>query len=165
MTVGLVHDPIYLKHDTGGHVENSSRLVATMEVLEESGLLGKLAVLAPRAATFEELSLVHTEQHISRVESYAARGGGWLDPDTVVSPDSYTVALYAAGGVLRGLDAVMAGEVDHAFALVRPPGHHTTPDRAMGFCLFNNIAIAARYAARNYGLERILIADFDVNTF
>jgi acetoin utilization deacetylase AcuC-like enzyme len=163
MTVGLVYDPVYLKHDTGAHVENSGRLVATMEVLEDAGLLEQLTVLAPRAATLEELSLVHSEQHINRVESYSTRGGGWLDGDTVASPDSYTVALYAAGGVLRALDAVMEAELEHAFALVRPPGHHATPDRAMGFCLFNNIAIAARYAIQNYNLERILIADFDVH--
>ena len=163
MTTGLVYDPIYLKHDTGAHVENYQRLVATMDVLKESGTLEKVTSIAPRAATIEELSLVHSDQHISRVESYSARGGGWLDGDTVASPDSYTVALYAAGGVLRGLDAVMTGEVDNVFNLIRPPGHHATPNQAMGFCLFNNIAIAAKYAMQNCGLERILIADFDVH--
>ncbi len=163
MTVCIVYDPIYLKHDTGAHVENYGRLVSTMEVLEESRLLDELTRLSPRAATYEEISLVHSSHHIARVESYSSRGGGWLDGDTVASPDSYTVALYAAGGVLRGLDAVMNGEVNHAFALVRPPGHHATRDQAMGFCLFNNIAIAAKYAMANYNLERILIADFDVH--
>jgi acetoin utilization deacetylase AcuC-like enzyme len=163
MTVGLVYDPIYLKHDTGGHVENSGRLVSIMEVLEDSGLPDKLTTFAPRAATFDEVALAHSDSHISRVESYSSRGGGWLDGDTVASPDSYTVALYAAGGVLRGLDAVMAGEVNHAFALVRPPGHHATRDQAMGFCLFNNVAIAAKYAVTNYNLERVLIVDFDVH--
>jgi acetoin utilization deacetylase AcuC-like enzyme len=163
MTVGIVYDPIYLKHDTGAHVENYGRLVSTMEVLEESRLLDKLTNLSPRASTFEEIALVHSSHHIARVESYSSRGGGWLDGDTVASPDSYTVALYAAGGVLRALDAVMNEEVNHAFALVRPPGHHATRDQAMGFCLFNNIAIAAKYAMANYNLERVLIADFDVH--
>ncbi len=163
MPVGLVYDPVYLKHDTGAHVENYRRLVTTMEVLDESNLLEKLTTFSPRAATFEEISLVHSDHQIARVESYSSRGGGWLDGDTVASPDSYTVALYAAGGVLRGIDAVMAGEVNHAFALVRPPGHHATPDQAMGFCLFNNIAIAAKYAMANHNIERVLIADFDVH--
>ncbi len=163
MTVGLIYDPVYLKHDTGAHVENGSRLVATMEVLEESGLLKKLVRLSPRAATAEEIALAHSQDHIARVQGYSARGGGWLDGDTVASPDSFNVALYAVGGVLRGVDAIVAGEVDQAFALVRPPGHHATPDYAMGFCLFNNVAIAAKYAMANHGLERVLIADFDVH--
>jgi acetoin utilization deacetylase AcuC-like enzyme len=163
MTVGLIYDPVYLKHDTGDHVENRSRLVATMGLLEESGLLDRLTRLSPRAATAEEIALVHSRDHVARVQGYSARGGGWLDGDTVASPDSFTVALYAVGGVLRGVDAIVAGEVDQAFALVRPPGHHATPDYAMGFCLFNNVAIAAKYAMASHGLERVLIADFDVH--
>jgi len=163
MKTGLVYDPIYLKHDTGAHVENSQRLVATMALLEESKLLDKLTIISPRAATHEELSLVHSDHHISRVQSTSARGGGWLDGDTFASPDSYEVALYAAGGALNAVDAVMKGEVSNAFALVRPPGHHATRDQAMGFCLFNNIAIAAKYAIEKYNVECILIADFDVH--
>jgi acetoin utilization deacetylase AcuC-like enzyme len=163
MTVGLVYDPIYLKHDTGSHVEKSQRLVVTIDLLKESQLIDKLTILPPRAASLEEISLVHSEHHITRVQDYSSRGGGWLDGDTVASPDSYKVALYAAGGVLRGLDAVMTGEVNHVFALVRPPGHHATPDQAMGFCLFNNVAIAAKYALQSHNLERVLIADFDVH--
>ena len=163
MKVGLIYDPIYLKHDTGAHVENSSRLVETVALLEKSKLMGKLVAIAPRVATHEEVSLAHSREHISRVQSYSARGGGWLDGDTYASPASYDVALQAVGGVLQGLDAVMAGTVNHAFALVRPPGHHATPDEAMGFCLFNNIAVAAGYAKKKYKLERILIADFDVH--
>ena len=163
MKVGLIYDPIYLKHDTGAHVENSSRLVETVALLEKSKLMGKLVTIVPRAATLEEVSLSHTPGHISRVQSCSARGGGWLDGDTYASPASYDVALYAVGGALQGVDAVMAGEVNHAFALVRPPGHHATSDEAMGFCLFNNIAVAAEYAKRNYNLERVLIVDFDVH--
>ncbi len=163
MKVGFIYDPIYLKHDTGGHVENSSRLVETVALLEKSRLMGKLVAISSRAATIEEVSLAHSRSHISRVQSYSARGGGWLDGDTYASPASYDVALQAAGGVLNGLDAVMAGEVNHAFALVRPPGHHATADEAMGFCLFNNVAVAAEYAKRKHKLDRILIADFDVH--
>jgi acetoin utilization deacetylase AcuC-like enzyme len=163
MKVGIVYDPIYLKHDTGAHVENSSRLVETVSLLEKSKLIDKLAAIPPRAASVEEVALAHPRSHISRVQSYSTRGGGWLDGDTYASPASYEVALYAVGGTLEGIDAVMTAKVNHAFALVRPPGHHATTDEAMGFCLFNNIAIAAEYAKRKYKLDRILIADFDVH--
>ena len=163
MKVGLINNPIYLKHDTGAHVENYGRLVDTVALLEKSHLINKLVSIPPRAASIEEISLAHSRVHISRVQSYSDKGGGWLDGDTYASPASYEVALYAAGGVIRGVDAVMAGEVDSAFGLVRPPGHHATPDEAMGFCLFNNVAIAAKYARLKYKLERVLIADFDVH--
>jgi acetoin utilization deacetylase AcuC-like enzyme len=163
MKVGYVYDPIYLKHDTGEHVENAGRLEAIISRLEETGLKKQLTPLKPRAASVEELSLVHTKQHISHIQDVAKKGGGWLDADTVVSPDSYEVALYAAGGTIVATEAVMEGKVDSAFALVRPPGHHATRRRAMGFCLFNNIAIAAAHALVKYKLERSLIIDFDVH--
>ncbi len=163
MKVGIIYDPIYLKHDTGAHVENSTRLVETTGLLKKTNLMDRLTPIPVRAASPEELSLVHTRNHISRVQSTATACGCWLDGDTYASPASYEVALHAVGGTLKGLDAVMAGEVKSAFAIVRPPGHHATADKAMGFCLFNNIAIAAKYACKNYKLERILIADFDVH--
>ncbi|MFC2059366.1 histone deacetylase, partial [Chloroflexota bacterium] len=163
MEVGLIYDPIYLRHDTGTHVENSRRLIETMDLLEKSQIKDKLVPISPRAASVDELLTVHTQDHISRVQGFSLRGGGWLDGDTVASPDSYEVALYAAGGLLCGVDGVMNGDMDSAFALVRPPGHHATPQSAMGFCLFNNVAIAARYALSKYNMERVLIADFDVH--
>jgi acetoin utilization deacetylase AcuC-like enzyme len=163
MAVGLVYDPIYLKHDTGEHVENGGRLEAIISHLEETGLKKQLTPLKPRPASVEELLLVHTKQHISHIQGIAKKGGGWLDADTVMSPDSYEVALYAAGGTIIATEAVMEGKVNSAFALVRPPGHHATPHRAMGFCLFNNIAIAAAHALAKYKLERVLIIDFDVH--
>lgn len=163
MSVGLIYDPIYLEHDTGSHPENSERLVAMMAMLEKSGLKDQLVSIPPRMATESELLAIHSKDHIDRVESSSARGGSWLDGDTYCSSGSYKAALYAAGGILRGVDAVMNGEVNSAFGLVRPPGHHATRNRAMGFCLFNNIAIAARYAQKQHGLKRILIADFDVH--
>ena len=163
MAVGYVYDPIYLKHDTGQHVENAKRLEALVSHLEQTGLKQQLTLVKPRAASVEELSLVHQRQYIWHIHDVAQKGGGWLDVDTVMSPDSYEVALYAAGGAIRAMEAVMDGEVGSAFALVRPPGHHATPRRAMGFCLFNNIAIAAQYALAKYRLERILIIDFDVH--
>ena len=162
MAVGYVYDPIYLKHDTGEHVENAARLEAIISRLEESGLKKQLTPLKPRAASVEELLLVHTKQHISHIQDVGKKGGGWLDTDTVVSPDSYEVALYGAGGAIVATEAVIEGKVNSAFALVRPPGHHATHRRAMGFCLFNNIAIAAEHALARY-VERILIIDFDVH--
>jgi len=163
MKVGYVYHPIYLKHDTGQHVEIAKRLEAIMSHLEQTGLKQQLTPIKPRAASVEELLLVHHEQHISHIQDVAQRGGGWLDPDTVMSPDSYEAALYAAGGLIKATEAVMDGEVDSAFALVRPPGHHAVSRRAMGFCLFNNVAIAAKYAMAKYNLERLAIVDFDVH--
>ncbi len=106
---------------------------------------------------------MHDNQYISHIRDVAQRGGGWLDVDTVMSPDSYQAAIYAAGGAIRASEAVMNGEVGSAFALVRPPGHHATSQRAMGFCLFNNVAIAAKYALAKYKLDRVIIIDFDVH--
>lgn len=163
MKVGFAYHPVYLKHDTGQHVENARRLEAIISHLEQTGLKQQLTPIEPRAASVEELSLVHQEQHILHVHDVAQRGGGWLDPDTVMSPDSYEAALYAAGGTIRATEAVMDGEAGSAFALVRPPGHHATATRAMGFCLFNNVAVAAKHAIRKYNLERIAIIDFDVH--
>jgi len=163
MKAGLVYDPIYLEHDTGSHVENFHRLVAIMSHLEESGIKEKLTCLPPRPASVEELKMVHTAEYISRVKSKAESGGGWLDPDTVMCLKSYEVALYAAGGLLTAVEAVMKGEVSSAVALVRPPGHHATSDRAMGFCIFNNVAVAAKFALANFNLNHVLIADFDVH--
>ena len=163
MKVGLVYDPVYLEHNTGAHVENAQRLTTTLSLLEESDRKGKLTLLSPRPATVEELSTVHAREYISQIESIAERGGGQLDPDTITSPGSYKAAIHASGGVLTAVDAVMNKKVDSAFALVRPPGHHATCWHAMGFCLFNNVAIAAKYALANFNIERILIIDFDVH--
>jgi acetoin utilization deacetylase AcuC-like enzyme len=163
MRVGLIYDPVYLEHDTGTHVESSQRLIATIAYLEETQLKDKLTLLSPRAATTAELAAVHAPEYIQRVQSQSERGGGWLDPDTVTSPGSYNTALYAAGGAITALDAVMNRQVNSAFALVRPPGHHATCWQAMGFCLFNNTAVATKYALANFDIERILIVDFDVH--
>lgn len=163
MTVGLIYDPVYLEHDTGTHVENGQRLTTTIAHLEETQLKDKLALLSPRAATTAELSAVHAPEYITRIKNQCERGGGWLDPDTVTSPGSYNAALYAAGGAITALDAVMNRQVNSAFALIRPPGHHATCWQAMGFCLFNNIAVAAKYALANFDIERILVVDFDVH--
>jgi acetoin utilization deacetylase AcuC-like enzyme len=161
--VGLVYDPVYLEHDTGTHVENIQRLTTTLSLLEESQLKDDLVLLSPRPATVDELSMVHAKEYIAQVERKCKSGGGWFDPDTVASPGSYKAAIYAAGGALIAVDAVMSKRTESAFALVRPPGHHATCWHAMGFCLFNNVAVAAKYALANYDIERVLIVDFDVH--
>jgi acetoin utilization deacetylase AcuC-like enzyme len=163
MKAGLVYDPIYLEHDTGDHVENARRLVTALSYLKETGIKEKLTCLPPRPASLEELEMIHAPEYISYVKSKAEKGGGWLDSDTVMSPRSYEAALYAAGGLLVAVEEVMKGEVDNAFALVRPPGHHAIYDRAMGFCIFNNMAVAAKFALSRFNLKRVLIADFDVH--
>jgi acetoin utilization deacetylase AcuC-like enzyme len=163
MKVGYVYDPVYLKHDTGYHPENAQRLEAIMAHLTETGLLKQLTAIKPRPATTEELTYVHQASYVSRIQDAASRGGGWLDGDTVMSPDSYDAALYAAGGAIEATDAVISGRTNSAFALVRPPGHHATAMAAMGFCLFNNIAIAAQHALKKHKLDKVTIIDFDVH--
>ena len=159
--VGLVYDPIYLEHDTGNHCETAHRLVETMALLKKKGITEKVVSIPPRPASIDELLTIHSKEHIARVERISLGGGGWLDGDTVASPSSYDAALYAAGGLIEAVDAVLEGKVESAFGLVRPPGHHATQDQAMGFCLFNNVAIAARHALNK--VDRVLIADFDVH--
>jgi len=163
MNVGYVYDPVYLKHDTGYHPENAQRLEAIMAHLEETGLLKQLTPIRPRPATTEELEYVHQASYVSRIQDAASRGGGWLDGDTVMSPDSYDASLYAAGGAIEATDAVISGRTNSAFALVRPPGHHATAMAAMGFCLFNNIAIAAQHALKKHKMKKVAIIDFDVH--
>ena len=160
----LIYDDIYLKHDTGAnHPENATRIINTIEYLRSTSIWQKLDIEKPRAATVEEVSTVHAIGQIEEVAEIAKIGGGYLDPDTYVSPDSYEAALYASGALLTAIDLVMDKKRDNAFCLVRPPGHHATPTKAMGFCLFNNVAIAAKYIQSEYNLDRIAIIDWDVH--
>jgi acetoin utilization deacetylase AcuC-like enzyme len=164
MRVGLVYDPIYLSHDTGSHPENIQRLTTSAALIEETMLKERLTFLSPRAATKDELYLVHAKDYIAKVKNLASAGGGYLDSDTIASTGSYKAALYACGGVLTAVDSVMKKQVNSAFALVRPPGHHAMCWHALGFCIFNNIAVAAKYLLANYSnIKRILIIDFDVH--
>ncbi len=161
---GVVFDPVFKDHDTGpGHPERPERLDAIFQVLEDQGMMAETKKIELREATFEELMRVHTKTHIERIKATSGKERSMMDMDTPTSSRSYDTALLAAGGLLNAVEAVVKGELENAIALVRPPGHHAESDRAMGFCLFNNIAVAARYALEVHGLERILIVDWDVH--
>lgn len=160
---GFLYDPLFLEHDTGAHPENGDRMLATMALLEACGLLAKLTRIPARDASPDEVALVHDPAYVAALRQAAEEGGGWVDPDTLITPRSYDVAMRVVGGALAALDAVMARDVTSAFCLVRPPGHHATRDQAMGFCLLNHVAVAAAYARRTYGLERVAIVDYDVH--
>lgn len=160
---GLHHDPAHAGHDTGGHVEHAGRIEAILATLRAGGLLDALTPIPARAATDADLLLVHEPELVELVRKAEELGGAWLDPDTVVVPGSVEAALRATGGVLQAVDMVLDGTLDTAFCVDRPPGHHATPARAMGFCLFNQVAIAARHAIQRRGLERVAIIDFDVH--
>ena len=163
MSVGYVSDEIYQEHDTGDHVEGKDRLTAIDSILVKTKVKENLTLLAPRPATIDEIAAVHDRDYINSLKCEIEGGGGWLDPDTYVSKGSWGAALYAAGGLMNAVDAVMNKKVDSAFALVRPPGHHAVRLHQMGFCLFNNVAIAARFALKNYDIKRVLIIDYDVH--
>jgi acetoin utilization deacetylase AcuC-like enzyme len=163
MRTGIVTDRSFLAHDTGSrHPECADRLLAIGRWLDTHPASDRLAIDA-RQATMQELIGVHTPEHVERVEVTAHVPRYAFDADTPVSPRSFEAACRAAGGVLALVDAVMAGRIDNGFAFVRPPGHHAERDRAMGFCLFNNVAIAAAHLRATHGLERVLVVDWDVH--
>ena len=166
MPTGLIHSPASLLHDTGpGHPERPTRITAVLDRLRADGLLGRCTAIEPRAATEDELLRVHTPAYLGIVRRDIADGLAVLSTgDTAIGgPPSLAAALEAAGGVLAAVDAVLGGRVANAFALVRPPGHHATPRKGMGFCLFNTVALAARHAQAAHGVERVLIVDWDVH--
>ena len=162
-TTGFVYHKDYLEHDTGHeHVERPDRLRSCLQALKQSDFWDQLHHIEAKPATLDQIYYVHDRTHVDRVKLHCQRAIP-LDYDTPVSRESFDVALLAAGGVLRAIDQIIEGNVDNAFALIRPPGHHATPNRAMGFCLFNNVAIAARYLQSEHGLDRIGIVDWDVH--
>lgn len=157
----VIWDPRYLKHETGpGHPESPQRLLAIKEVLDTNK---KLVWLNPREATEEEVSLVHTKEHISAVNKTRLLSPSYFDQDTPVCSASADSAFLSAGGVLTVVDAVFSQKFSNAFAFPRPPGHHAESNRAMGFCLFNNVAIAGEYLIRQKKLKRVAIVDIDVH--
>ncbi|HEY3391391.1 MAG TPA: histone deacetylase [Lacipirellulaceae bacterium] len=159
----LYYDPRFLDHDTGQHPEQPERLRQIIARLDRTGLAAQCVRPNWQPASRERLKLVHEAAHIDRVAALASRGGGRLDPDTVVSPASSDVARLAAGAACDAVDRVLAGEATTVLCIVRPPGHHALAERAMGFCLFNNIAVAAAAALAEHQLDRVLVVDWDVH--
>lgn len=164
MSTAFFYHEKFLEHQTGPyHPEDSGRLGAIIQGLKSAKLWEQLNHVTPGPATEEQVLLVHTKSHFEYIRGCSARGPVQIDPDTVASPASFDAAMLAAGAAVQAVDGIMQGDFQNAFAAVRPPGHHATADRAMGFCLFNNIAIAARHLIRNHGLKRVLIMDWDVH--
>ncbi len=162
---GLVYDPVFLDHDAGwGHPERRQRLEHIVERLDQSGLRDELVAIDSPPVDGEWLAEVHHPRYPDLVRQVCASGASMLPTgDTNVCVESYDIALRAAGGALAACDAIMDGTVRNAFCAVRPPGHHAVPHGGMGFCVFNNVAVAARYLQRHHGLERIAILDWDVH--
>ena len=164
MTTALFFHEEYLQHQTGlFHPENPKRLQAILNGIRQAGLWDQLKHVTPSAAAEQDILLCHPQRHLDFIRECSARGSVQIDPDTHVSEHSFDAAMIAAGAGVQAVDLIMKGECRNAFAVARPPGHHATEDQAMGFCLFNNIAIAARHAVRRYGLKRVLIMDWDVH--
>ena len=166
MAVALVTHADCMRHEMGmHHPESPERLKAVLDALDEApGLGGRLSEHEAQPARPEELARVHAELHIDAVRASAPdEGYAWLDPDTSMNPVSLSASLRAAGAVVRATDLVLGGGATRAFCAVRPPGHHATPVRAMGFCIFNNVAVGAAHALEHHGLDRVAILDFDVH--
>jgi acetoin utilization deacetylase AcuC-like enzyme len=165
LATALLTHPDCTLHEMGdGHPESPQRLKSVLRALQESGLASKLKMVEAPLAEREQLERVHVPEHVEQVFGAAPeKGYAYLDPDTSMNPRSLYAALRAAGAVVKGTDMVMAGEVRNAFCAVRPPGHHATRDRPMGFCMFNNVAVGATHALEAHGLERVAVLDFDVH--
>jgi acetoin utilization deacetylase AcuC-like enzyme len=160
---GVVRDLIYIEHDMGPyHPESPKRLISIYDMLDKPDMAGKFIRVPVREATKEEICRIHNESYFRRIEATKGTHAN-LDPDTSTSPMSYEAALKAAGGPLNALDMIFKSEIHNAFAIVRPPGHHAEANTSRGFCIFNNIAIAAEYAMRNLGCKKVAIVDWDLH--
>jgi acetoin utilization deacetylase AcuC-like enzyme len=162
---GLVYDKIYLNHDTGTHhPEKAKRLTAIIESFRTAGLLEKLLHIEPEPAKRDIIAFCHEQDYIDKFEKDVANAFPFIHtPECPLSPATFEVACYAVGGVLKAVDAVLEGRIKNCFCAVRPPGHHAERSRAMGFCYFNNVAIAASYLQKQHGMDRIMILDWDVH--
>lgn len=163
---GVLLHPEYQRHFNGDHPDNPYKIDRIGDALFEMPWADRLMRFYPRYARPDQIALAHDEKFIALVESAANAGSGWLDTDTRIAPGSYETALLAAGGVISAVESVMMtafNRPDSVFCIVRPPGHHAYADRAMGFCIFNNVAVAARYAQKTFGIERVMIVDWDVH--
>ncbi len=160
---GYISDPFYLKHKNEPHPENPGRLNAIQNNIESSKYYNNLTLIQPRKATLEDIIQIHDKGYIKSVEDSCRNGVRNLDADTVISPDSYQAALLSAGAGLEAVDKILEGTVDNAFCAVRPPGHHAEQNKAMGFCLFNNVGVIARYAQDVKNIQKIFIFDWDVH--
>ena len=165
MNTGFLYDPIYLQHDTGtGHPECSERLIASTQYLKEQPWFNQLHSVASRKADHRWIETIHDNDYIKRAEETCKAGAPFLDSmDVGICKSSYDIALQATGGTLALADEIISGNIDNGFALVRPPGHHAEKSMALGFCLFNNVAILARYLQQQYGVDKVLILDWDVH--
>ena len=159
----LYSDPVFQEHQTGAHPESPERLRHLSEYLKTHTVTKKFQSGLFGPAQPAQVELIHTAAHVESIRRFAAAGGGRIESDTVMSPQSYNVACQAVGAALAAVDAVVTGQAPRAVCLIRPPGHHALPHTPMGFCLFNNVAIAAAHAQKHHGLNRILIVDWDVH--
>ena len=165
MSTAYISHPDFMKHEMGRHhPECPERIAAIEDQLIQSRLDAHLKRIDPPLASEADITRVHSEDHLAFVKSKAPSSGyAMIDGDTIMNPATWTVSLRAAGAAIAAVDAVMQGEVNNAFCAIRPPGHHAEPHRSMGFCVFNNVAIATRYAIEKYDLDRVAVIDFDVH--
>lgn len=158
----LVYSEEYKKHDTGNHPENKERLNAIVNSLKNEGILDKIDCFSPQSATKDDILRVHSKEHVEYIKSFCENGGGYIDYDTFASPETYKIAKLAAGGAIKAADLAFNG-YKSAYAIVRPPGHHATRNKSMGFCIFNNLAISLEYLRHVHKVKKFLIFDFDVH--
>jgi acetoin utilization deacetylase AcuC-like enzyme len=160
---GILYDSIFLKHDQSNHPESAKRLVSINNLLKEKQLIEKLELINSREADINEISICHTGEYVQYVKDFCEKGGGYFDPDTYSNKFSFKAAATAVGGSIDITASVINGEMKNGFALVRPPGHHALANRSMGFCLFGNIAISAKFALSQPGIKKVAIVDIDVH--